>query len=343
LGPGTLVSVLGSNLSANTASADSTKTLPTTLGGTQVIINGIAVPLSYVSPSQINAQLPWEFNNTTSVSAYVRSVMSDGTIMVTTPIAVTMVPQNPGIFTQAGYTQDPKPGVIFHGSNSANAVVLIDGTINAGDIATINVANRAYSYTVQATDTLQTVRDALVAVLNQDPEVYAVPGIAFAVNLQIYARIPGPDGNGIPISSTTSSPSGSAELILTATNNTLCCANVAGSLVTADNPAVPGETLLVYATGLGLPTITSNIQPLIVTGQPYPANGPQVQPVNFVSSLAGGKTANVLSASFLPGMVGVFQVVLQLNSSMPTDYFTQLYIAQDVFISNIVTFPVVSP
>lgn len=346
VGPGTLVSVLGNSgsLSANTVSANtSAPSLPTTLGGTQVFVDGIAAPLLYVSPSQINLQIPWELNTTSSVSVYVRSVMNDGSIQITAPVASTIVTQNPGIFTLAGYTQNPKPGVLFHGSSSASGVVLIDGTINAGDVATIDINNRAYSYTVQSTDTLQTVRDALVAQLNQDPEVYAIPGIAFAVNLQIYARVPGPDGNNIPLNASTTNASGSASLILTATNTTLCCANVAGSPVTPDNPAVPGETLWVYATGLGLPQITADIQPLIVTGQPYPASGPQTQPVNFVSSLAGGKTANVLSASFLPGVVGVFQVVLQLNSSMPTDYYTQLYIAQDVYISNIVTFPVVSP
>lgn len=351
--PGSLVSVLGSNLSANTVSANtSAQSLPTTLGGTQVYVNGIAAPLLYVSPNQINIQIPWELNVETtenpgvsvgSVSIWVRSVMSDGSIMTTTPIASTIVVQNPGIFTLAGYTQAPEPGVLFHGSSSANGAVLIDGTINAGDVATIDINNRAYSYTVQSTDSLQTVRDALVAQLNQDPQVYAVAGIAFAVNLQIYARVPGPDGDNIPVNATTTNPSGSASLILTATNTTLCCANVAGAQVTPDNPAVPGEILWVYATGLGLPQITANIQPLINTGQPYPAGGPVTQPVNFVSSLAGGVTANVLSASFLPGTVGVFQVVIQLGTTMPTNYYTQIYIAQLDFISNVVTFPVVSP
>jgi len=269
--------------------------------------------------------------------------MSDGTVLVTTPIAVTVVTQNPGIFTLAGYTQDPKPGVVMHGSSSANGAVLVDGAINAGDVATIQIENRSYNYTVQSTDTLQSVRDALVAAVNQDPKVYAVAGVAFAVNFQIYARIPGPDGNGIPFSTTTTNSKGSASLVLTATNTTLCCANFAGSPVTPDNPAVPGEILLVYATGLGLPVVNANVQPLIVTGQKYPVGGPVTQPVNFVSSLAGGKTANVLSAGLLPGTAGVFEVVLQLNSSMPTDYLTQLYIAQDVYISNIVTIPVVSP
>ena len=40
-------------------------------------------------------------------------------------------------------------------------------------------------------------------------------------------------------------------LILTNLSTTLCCANRAGSPVTQANPAVPGETILVYATGLG--------------------------------------------------------------------------------------------
>ena len=60
----------------------------------------------------------------------------------------------------------------------------------------------------------------------------------------------------------------------------------------------------------------------------------------FVSSLAGGKTANVLSAGMKRGSVGVFEVVLELNFDIPTDPKTQLTIAQDVFVSNIVTFPV---
>jgi hypothetical protein len=63
-------------------------------------------------------------------------------------------------------------------------------------------------------------------------------------------------------------------------------------------------------------------------------------PVNFVSSLAGGDTADVLSASLLPGTVGIFQVVLHLNSSLPTNADTTLTIAQDIYVSNVVTFAV---
>jgi hypothetical protein len=44
-----------------------------------------------------------------------------------------------------------------------------------------------------------------------------------------------------------------------------------------------------------------------------------------------------------PGTVGVFEVVLELNSDLPTDPKTQLTIAQDVYVSNIVTFAVLNP
>src|SRR5262249_6822107 len=92
--PGTLVTITGTNLSQGTASADlSQLQIPSQLAGTEVYFNGIRSPLLYVSPTQINAQIPWEFTDGTtsapdSVNAYVRSVMSDGSIMVTSPVAV---------------------------------------------------------------------------------------------------------------------------------------------------------------------------------------------------------------------------------------------------------------
>lgn len=55
--PGGLFSIFGSGL-ASQAAAARTVPLPTTLGGTQVLVNGTAVPLVYVSSGQINAQMP---------------------------------------------------------------------------------------------------------------------------------------------------------------------------------------------------------------------------------------------------------------------------------------------
>jgi hypothetical protein len=59
--------------------------------------------------------------------------------------------------------------------------------------------------------------------------------------------------------------------------------------------------------------------------------------------LAGGSTANVVTATLFPGTVGVWQVVFQLNSSLTDDPLTELTIAQQAAVSNVVTFPVKNP
>jgi uncharacterized protein (TIGR03437 family) len=56
--PGSLVSIFGVNLASQIAFASAVP-LPVTLGGVSVSFNGIAAPLLFVPPQQINAQLPW--------------------------------------------------------------------------------------------------------------------------------------------------------------------------------------------------------------------------------------------------------------------------------------------
>jgi uncharacterized protein (TIGR03437 family) len=57
--PGSIISIFGVNLATSTASASQTP-LPTQLAGTSVMVNGAPIPLFFVSPNQINAQLPFE-------------------------------------------------------------------------------------------------------------------------------------------------------------------------------------------------------------------------------------------------------------------------------------------
>jgi len=57
LSGGSIASVFGQNLAASTQTA-TTVPLPTSLGGTTVAVYGIAAPLFYVSPGQINFQVP---------------------------------------------------------------------------------------------------------------------------------------------------------------------------------------------------------------------------------------------------------------------------------------------
>ncbi|MCS6953117.1 MAG: hypothetical protein NZM33_09690, partial [Bryobacteraceae bacterium] len=282
-----------------------------------------------------NFQVPFEVLDATSVNAWVRTRWSDGRVTVTNPVAVPIIKQNPGIFTFGG--PEPRPGVVFHYSSFATGTVSVDGSAKAGDTATVNIEDRAYTYTVKEGDTLATIRDRLIELINQDPKVEAFPAGLFT-RIRLRARVAGPEGNGIRYSVAVSS---GAQVILTPMGEALCCANVGGSLVTEDNPALPGETIVVYATGLGL-IKPDEARQAIVSGEKY--KGPAFnEPVEFVSSLAGGKTANVLFAGLKPGMVGIYEVHLELNADLPTNPLTQLTIAQDVYVSNVITFPVFNP
>ncbi len=124
---------------------------------------------------------------------------------------------------------------------------------------------------------------------------------------------------------------------ITVYNATTCCDNTQGALITNDNPAVPGEIVYLYATGLG-PTNPANVD----TGAISPSGdiNPPATPVDSI--LTDGTSANILSATLVPGLVGVYQVQFQLGSALTTDPATKVTIAQQAFVSNVVTFPVVA-
>ncbi len=309
--------------------------LPTELGGVQVYVDGRAVPLVAVSPTQVNAQIPFEVLDSTSVSAYVRTRHSNGTVTNSTAIGVPIIPANPGIFTYGG--TDPRPAVAVHGSSQASGTIYVEGTAKEGDTVTVKIEDRSYTYKLTADDTLEMVRDKLIEMINAgDPQVYAFAGGQFRY-IRLRARVEGPAGNGIKFSAT----SEGGNVVVGGINTALCCASVAGATVTEENPAVPGETIIVYATGLGMVN-PDDAKFAVYTGFTY--KGPVLNtPDESVSALAGGKTANVLSAGMKPGTVGMYEIHLELNPDLPTNPVTQLTIAQDVYISNIVTFPLLNP
>lgn len=343
IAPGALVTILGENLSEQTLSvSENTNPLPRELGGVQIYIDGIRAPLLYVSPTEVRAQVPWEVNDSNSVSAFLRIRRNSGIVVSTAAVAVPIIPQNPGIMADEG--ADPRPGIVTHFSSKATGTVSVDGSANAGDRATIVIEDREYSYTVVANDTLEIIANKLIEQINANPDEKVtafLSGVFTRVRLQ--AKIEGDEGNGILFSAKTNE---GAQVILTATNSALCCANTAGARVTPDNPAKPGETIVVIATGLGLVNSpTSDPQEAIyglATGFKYEYPGPN-RPNEFVSSLAGGKTANVLYSGLKKDTVGIYEVHLELNSDMPTNPQTQVTIAQDIYVSNIVTFPLRNP
>jgi hypothetical protein len=61
-----------------------------------------------------------------------------------------------------------------------------------------------------------------------------------------------------------------------------------------------------------------------------------------MNAIAAGKTADVISATLVPGQVGLYKVLLHLNPDLATDPIAQLTIAQDIYVSNIVVLPIVN-
>jgi len=344
LAPGTIVAIEGTGgLADSTVGTSPTiQNLPLDLGGAEVYVDGIRSPILYVSPTQINAQIPYEVIDANSSSLYVRTTHADGSVTVIDAIGLPIASDNPGIYANSG--AEPRVGIAYHGSSYAIGTVAVNGTIEAGDTASINVEDRSYSYETQDSDTLQSIRDALIELINANPEEIVTASAASAFELIVLtAKVPGPEGNGIAFTASSTGPtSGSVGAVTVSADNTvLCCANVAGALVTQENPAQAGEIIYFYGTGLGLVNPPS-AKDAIVDGQAY--NGPvQNNAESPVSALTGGSTATVLSAGLAVGLIGIYQIVMEINSTIATNPFTQVTISQDIYTSNIVTIPVYQP
>ena len=107
--PGSIVALFGSSL-APRATGVSSAPWPRVLDGTSVFINGVAAPLAYVSPTQINAQIPYE----TRPGLATVNVLAAGAVLP--PIQLTVNPAAPSLFV------DPQNHAL--GQNQ-------DGTANA--------------------------------------------------------------------------------------------------------------------------------------------------------------------------------------------------------------------
>lgn len=88
LAPGGIVAVFGEQLADSVAPAQSLP-LQTSLGGASVTVNGLAAPLYYASPGQVNFQIPYE----TAAGAAVVQVSRDG--QTGNSVSITVQPQVP--------------------------------------------------------------------------------------------------------------------------------------------------------------------------------------------------------------------------------------------------------
>ena len=126
LGPiGALVTVFGTDL-ANTSASAQGFPLPSQLGGTSVTVGGVAAPLLYVSPTQINLQTPTGGTN------------GSGAIVVSTAVGAS-VPYDPNTATpNALYA-----GGIFTTDASGCGQGAIHNVTPSGTVSVNSTANSA--------------------------------------------------------------------------------------------------------------------------------------------------------------------------------------------------------
>ncbi|HTW66287.1 MAG TPA: SBBP repeat-containing protein [Bryobacteraceae bacterium] len=121
--PGEIITLYGSGLGPTTSVAASPHDgfFPTSLGGVQVLVDGVPIPLLYVSASQINAEIPSPIDWLVSGIADVR-VVNNGTQLPDFRVAATA-----SVF--AAFTNGPPLQL----PNTGAALVAInqDGTVNS--------------------------------------------------------------------------------------------------------------------------------------------------------------------------------------------------------------------
>jgi uncharacterized protein (TIGR03437 family) len=107
LAPGTVTSVYGSGL-ASVSTGTGKAPLPTTFSGTQVLVDGNAVPLYSVSPGQVNIELPLELatNQKHSVLAFFNNVPA-------IPDSITIAPATPAVLASGGAVFAQRPDASF--------------------------------------------------------------------------------------------------------------------------------------------------------------------------------------------------------------------------------------
>jgi uncharacterized protein (TIGR03437 family) len=94
-----------------------------------------------------------------------------------------------------------------------------------------------------------------------------------------------------------------------------------GELVTPTNPVRTGDTIVIWATGLG------HTSPVIDSGMPAPAD-PLASAVIHPTVTLGGVSLNILYAGLVPGSVGLNQINAGVPSGVPQGLSIPLVISQ---------------
>lgn len=203
IAPGEVLTIFGLGIGPNTAALPSlalpSGPLPTTLGDTQVLFDGVAAPLLYTQANQVNAIVPFEVGKKDSVQL---AITHSGQMVG--PVTLSVVASQPGIFTTKGGTIGP--GIVFNQDGSLNSpsnpavkgsTVSIFAT-GAGQTIPPGV-NGAFAVDDSAKPALPV--DVLIGGFNATPVNARTPQGMFAGVVQIDAPVPATAASGpqIPV------------------------------------------------------------------------------------------------------------------------------------------------
>ena len=205
--PGGIATIMGTNL-ADSVQTAATIPLPTSMQNTQVTFNGILAPLYYVSPNQLNVQVPFEITGYSASMQILRTTASGTTASAAVPVGI--ADGAPGVFTldssgtgravithaDFSLVNDASPAApgetlvawvtgLGHSDQtlttgaaaefSSTGSVTVGGVVGAGQTVSITIDGRIYSYTAVTGNTIADIVNNLANVINtaNDPEVTA--------------------------------------------------------------------------------------------------------------------------------------------------------------------------
>jgi uncharacterized protein (TIGR03437 family) len=196
LSPGSLITIFGSNLANAPKPALPIPYLPDELGGTSVQIGAFKAKLLYVSPTQINAQVPVELS---SESVQVKVLVNN---LETDAVTLKVLPYDPGLFTTDG-----DPAGFVAGLNPDLTPITIASPAKRGSI--IMLFGTGWGPVIPAVTSGQFAGTMVQTVQKPDvqlsgwsiPVVYSglSPGFVGVYMVQVQIPADAPTGNAVPV------------------------------------------------------------------------------------------------------------------------------------------------
>ena len=191
IAPGGLITVFGTNLSP-ISQATTPGSLPTALADSCLQVNGLGVPVLFVSPTQINGQLP-NFDGNTTLTVYTPGGVSDN-------FNLTILPAAPSVFRIDSVGPDGSNAAIIRASN--NQLVTPSNPVHRTDTIVIYATGLGRTSpevppgTPAPTDELAGVQIPVIVTIGGVPVAVEFAGLTpgqigvYQINVRVNGRVP---------------------------------------------------------------------------------------------------------------------------------------------------------